>query len=65
MKAYSNVLSHDKVIDLTRQIFTSVDFLHMNRIIHVSSIKLTFLINTVLFFFMILEGFKATEYFGY
>lgn len=36
MKAYGNVLSNNKIIDLTRQIFSGVDFLHMNRIIHVS-----------------------------
>ncbi len=36
MKAYGGVLSHGKIVDLTRQIFCGVDFLHMNRIIHVS-----------------------------
>lgn len=34
MKAFANVLSQNKIIDLTRQIFRGVDFLHMNRIIH-------------------------------
>lgn len=35
VKAHAASINHAKIVDLTRQIFHGVDFLHMNRIIHV------------------------------
>ena len=36
IKTFSSTINSNKIIDLTEQIFNGVDFLHMNRIIHVS-----------------------------
>lgn len=41
LRQFTTNLNLNKIIDLTRQILVGIDFLHTNRIIHVSQFKVT------------------------